>query len=1223
MPFTFPCIYGIIDMFTDSRENAIFEEERNMNKHLKRFMSAALSAAVISAGAVFPVFAEGYTPIIDGDEVINEWKFDFGAEGSTPEEGYTLVTPDKNVIVDGDYGFIGNDGYGYRVTEKYDSFRYQEGQTMNLAAGGGETDGIGIVPDDSATYPEYTTGDYYPVSFGLYVDNGSYYRVRATVTTLDPEQDATASLFYERRHPVYKEVTIPAGGTYTVDFSVDVEMINFKNDGGNFNDDMLNISLLGENSALASLDIQQIDESTGTATTLWVLGDSTVTDGSASVPYFDLQNYTGVGAYLSKYLPSNIAVSNQGEGGLNATDNNHFAIAKDNIKPGDFMYVQYGHNHKNDKNQSFTDEYWNNNYVSSLTKYYKACKAVGATLIIVGPIDRHNEGQYDSSTNTWSSSLNRFSVLGEKYIECLKYGGEETADAFVAKWAEIAAEAESNKEGSTAVITPELTALKAEADEIWSSAVEGGEVQIENVAFVDLNQPTLDWLTEVTASGVVNGETVTNNRALTDFYFTTARGGKTDGTHPNDAGADAIAYRFFTTADAEKYPALSPLLTLFEDGAQHAEPTPIDPEIINAGWPANSYWPIYDSPVSYDYALKINSVNFNAETGALESMDVTIQDNTMMSTYGQGYVAVYNAETGVLEGIAIASEHVDNTNIGNVTLTFDTDVTYDPETQTYKAFIWGYEDNPELGNPTTMVSYARPYVPTDIEAYLLPGEDSDVENFVYYGMTTLDQAGNWFYGGSMGSDLTLGTDESGVTYASLIGSTGSGKNSYYVLRPFDNLDGGTGSSGKYMLSVDLQYISGQGVTFGFTDSITNSSPFIGETLPLFEIGNDGAITANGESAGNLIIGEGRWTNVTYILDMDLGTATITVGANSPVTIEIPNYTSTSAVKPSTLTGFYISGNRNYAFDMKMSNMTCAKLKSSTLADRTITVASSDETMGTVSISGADGTSYTAPMNTMVQISAAPEEGYEFVEWQNADGTNFSYELEPTVRLHTDLDLTAVFEEAEYDPITYLFKEDFSYLTTTSLAANGWVCKDAQNLLTVKNDASENIGNYLDSTMSDKSRGTLKDFGSILTDDSGLAVTMDFKLGTPNKDSNQIVLHGGNISYSDGNSNYGAVDGTVIILEQGSNGAITLNGSSTTIPAGAWVSMTAVCDFTAHTADVTITSLDGSTPYYSGTVNMADTSATGLEGIYLRAGRNYGAISLDNIKIYSADQLVTE
>ncbi len=1204
------------------------EERKNMKNKFRRLLSAALSAALVSAGAVIPVSASEYTPIFKGDTVLNEWKFDFGDAANTPA-GYINVPVDKNVIVDKDYGFIGNDGKASlmaNVIEKYDSYIYKEGQTMNLAVGGGETDGVGIVPDDSATYPEYTTGEYYPVSFGLHVDNGSYYRVRATVTTLDPETDATASMFYERRHPVYKGVTIPAGGTYTAEFSVDVETINFKNEG-NFVDDMLNISLLGENAALASLDIQQIDESTGTATTLWVLGDSTVTDGSASVPYFDLQNYTGVGAYLSKYLPSDIAVSNQGEGGLNATDNSHFAIARDNIKAGDYMYVQYGHNHKNGKNGPYyTDEYWLNNYVQSLPKYYDACKNADAALIVVGPIDRHNEGQYDASTNMWSTTLAHFSRIGEQYVQCLKYGGEETAKAFLAKWKEIKTEAEAHNDISvegSAVVTPELTALKAEADKICSDAVEAGNVQIDSVAFVDLNQPTLDWLTEVTDSGSVGGKEVTNERALTDFYFTTARGGKTDGTHPNDAGADAIAYRFFTTADTEKYPVIKPLTALFEDGAEHAEPTPIAQEIFDGGYPnKNNCWPVYDSPVKYDYALKITSVNFNAETGVLESMNTKLQDNSLMSTYGQGYVAVYNAETGALEGLALSSNHVDNTNTGDTTLEFDTDLTYNPETQTYKAFVWGYEDDPENGNPSTMVPYARAYEPTDIEAYMLPGQNGDVETFEYYGFNSIDEMGGkpWSYGGSMSHDLQFGTDDSGVTYATLRHANNEG-NSFFVMRAFENIgEDGTGASGKYMLSVDLQYLSGQGLTFGFAEELGNASPFVSGTVPLFEIGADGKVTAGGKEAGKLIAGEGRWTNVTYILDMDMGTATVTVGENSPVTISVANYSSTSPVSPSTLTGFYISGNRSYLFDMKMSNMTCAKLKSDKLGDKTLTVASGDETMGTVSINGVSGNSYTAVQNTIATVSAAANEGYEFVEWKTADGATFSYELSPSVRMHEDLSLTAVFTEAVYDPITYLFKEDFSHLTTDSLAANGWVSEDAQDLLAIKNDALGNIGNYLDSTMADKSRGTVKSFGSMFVNDNGLAVTMDFKLGTPNRDSNQIVLHGGNISYADDNLNYGATGGTVIILEQSSNGAVTLNGSSTTIPTGTWVSMTAACDFTNHTADVTITSLDGSASYYSGTVNMADTSATGLEGIYLRAGRYYGAISLDNIKIFSADQL---
>lgn len=1208
------------------------EERKNMKNKFRRLLSAALSAALVSAGAVIPVSASEYTPIFEGDKVLKEWKFDFGDAANTPA-GYINVPVDKNVIVDKDYGFIGNDGKASlmaNVIQKYDSYIYKEGQTMNLAVGGGETDGVGIVPDDSATYPEYTTGEYYPVSFGLYVDNGSYYRVRATVTTLDPKKDATASMFYERRHPVYKGVTIPAGGTYMAEFSVDVETINFKNEG-NFVDDMLNISLLGENAALASLDIQQIDESAGTATTLWVLGDSTVTDGSASVPYFDLQNFTGVGAYLSKYLPSDIAVSNQGEGGLNATDNSHFAIAKDNIKAGDYMYVQYGHNHKNNKNGPYyTDEYWLNNYVQSLPKYYDACKNADATLIVVGPIDRHNEGQYDASTNTWSTTLAHFSRIGEQYVQCLKYGGEETAKAFLAKWEEIKNEAEANNDTSvkgSAVVTPELTALKAEANKICSDVVEAGNEQIDSVAFVDLNQPTLDWLTEVTASGSVGGQEVTNERALTDFYFTTARGGETDGTHPNDAGADAIAYRFFTTADTEEYPVIKPLTALFEDGAEHAEPTPIAQEIFDGGYPnKNDCWPVYDSPVKYDYALKITSVNFNAETGVLESMNTKLQDNSLMSTYGQGYVAVYNAETGALEGLALSANHVDNTNMGDTTLTFDTDLTYNPETQTYKAFVWGYEDDPENGNPSTMVPYARAYEPTDIEAYMLPGQNGDVETFEYYGFNSIvDMNGKpWFYGGSIKScDLSFGTDDSGVTYATLRYPEKHDKgNTFFVTRAFENIgEDGTGASGKYMLSVDLQYLSGQGLTFGFAEKLEKAYPFVSGTVPLFEIGAEGKVTAGGKEAGKLIAGEGLWTNVTYILDMDMGTATVTVGENSPVTISVANYSSTSPVSPSTLTGFYISGNKSYLFDMKMSNMTCAKLKPDKLGDKTLTVASSDETMGTVSINGVSGNSYTAVQNTIATVSAAANEGYEFVEWKTADGATFSYELSPSVRMHEDLSLTAVFTEAVYDPITYLFKEDFSHLTTDSLAANGWVSDNAQAHLTVENDPADELGNYVRFGNNDKSRGGIKALPSKMTDDSGLVFMSSLKLNHATTDPNEFAVHSGNIQYNSNNINYGCTGGYILHITQDNNGAVKVNGTKTDIPDNTWLNVIAVCDFTDHTVDVTVTSLDGSAEYFEGTVNMDDTAADGISELYYKFGKNSGGVvSFDNIKIFSADQL---
>ena len=70
----------------------------------------------------------------------------------------------------------------------------------------------------------------------------------------------------------------------------------------------------------------------------------------------------------------------------------------------------------------------------------------------------------------------------------------------------------------------------------------------------------------------------------------------------------------------------------------------------------------------------------------------------------------------------------------------------------------------------------------------------------------------------------------------------------------------------------------------------------------------------------------------------------------------------------------------------------------------------------------------------------------------------------------------------------------------------------------------------------------------------------------------------------------------------------------------WISVVAVCDFTTHKVNVVAKSLDSSKTYFDGEVDMADTDATGMSGLYFKYGKKaYGSISFDNIEIFSADQ----
>lgn len=1006
-----------------------------MNKKLKKLLCGVISAAMVSASVVLPTTAgaEEFTPLVAGDTVVKEWKFSFG---TAEKDGYTAVSADRNVISSKDYGFIGNDENVTTNTEKYDSFKYKPGQVVKLQDG---ANGVGVVADDEATYPEYTTGEYYPVSFGLYVDNGSYYRVHAEVTTLDTTKDAEASLYYERRHPVMHKQKITAGQTASVDFSVDVETINFKNEG-DFRDDMLNISLLGDNAALSSLVIQKIDETTvNKPTTLWVLGDSTVTDGSADLPYFDLQNYTGVGAYLSKYVPSNVAVSNQGEGGLNATDSGHFNIVKNNIKKGDFMYVEYGHNHKDNSNSPGSV-----GYLSCMSKYYEACKAVGATFVLVGPIDRHNSGQYASATNTWSSTLAQFSKAAKYYVDILKTGGKAKADEFVTKAA--AEKSGTNVSDTTYAWADAIIAAGATAD------------ADSNVAFVDLNQPTLDWLTTVTAGATVKDQAVTNSQALSNFYFQTSKGGTTDGTHPNDAGADALAQKFFTTANVTEYPALAPLMTRVTEGNTDVQPVPVSAEIINAGYPSNDFWPTYQSLAPYEFAARITSVNFDEE-GTLKSVDVLPLDKTMMSGYSRAYFALYNKETGVLEDLAVSTGHVDNTQDGLQNLAFDGGVKVG-ENQVYKVFLWGYLDDPENGNPTTMVPYAYPYTPVTVtEPIITNASDELNETFKYEGVEvggSLDGNGGWAAGNEHQTasefEFTYNEENDGKRSYAHISSNGKKANgtdqgSAYVYKKFD----APVSSGKIMMDFDFRYKSGTpSILF-----VTAGDPWTWPAaLVPFKVAvnsdNAAQVTMNDCVVGT--ISAKRWSNIHYELDLDTGVETMSIDGGTPVSHTISNYQTTDVtVSPASLDQIVFEYvNKAAAFDFDITNLKIAKLAKDPLPKYTVTVASNDETMGTAAISGITETTNSFDLNTITTLTATPKDGYRFVGWYKGS-TLVSENTEYTFRLRNDVSLTAKFEE----------KPSFDSITTYKLKATETMVKvpveEATNITLTVEDAANAAG----------------------------------------------------------------------------------------------------------------------------------------------------------------------
>lgn len=553
------------------------------------------------------------------------WKFDFGPI-QNEHKGYIKVPANLAYSEERGYGFLGLGPEGYKEDFRSDGFVMKQGQEIKLQEVA-RTDSPNV--DDDAVA---VTEPGMPIRFAVNVAPNTYYKVKVTLTGADPGMDASVNLFSEKRHLHLTETVIPAGTCLTYEFHVHVQNV-YSKVTGTYEDTMLNIAVSGLNAAITSAEIVQLEK----GRTLWVLGDSTVNDQLAPLPYFRLQNYSGVGQALSKYVGADLAVSNHAESGLETyTSKPHFDQFKNRIQPGDIVYFEFGHNHKTDGSDGF---------YNGISYYYDFIHAKGAHFIIVGPIDRHRAFQYDASRNQWTSTLDTFSAAGKRYVE------------------------EKVAAGAT------------------------------DIAFVDLNAPSLAWYTELCA-------VLGRNAASTDYYFRGMQGVEVDGTHPNDAGVDHFAKMFMDGAkaivDANPDSPQAKVLAGVLAGARDETPYTVPDSITSLGPAPNRAYPEpYVKPAAYP--LAINRVALDANNRVI-SLSVSKQGD--LNSYGRGIVQVHKAN-GELKGTAYAIEQIDNTIEGTQVVTFITDLTLDAQ-ETLKAFVMEFEDKP--GYPLTDKQLADFYV---------------------------------------------------------------------------------------------------------------------------------------------------------------------------------------------------------------------------------------------------------------------------------------------------------------------------------------------------------------------------------------------------------------------------------------------------------------------------------------------------------------------------------
>ena len=175
--------------------------------------------------------------------------------------------------------------------------------------------------------------------------------------------------------------SVPAGQTVTKTWNVNLEG-QYYNATGAYTNDAVNIAVTGENAGLVSVKIEKHDKKGVTA---WLCNDSTGDDCPASLPYYLLSQRGGVGQFMQLYINPEIAVSNQGEGGLTSSDKPHLENALKYMQAGDYLFVQYGFNGESPASLK-----------KNLPRYYEAAHSCGKhnrkTLkLILGFISRHME----------------------------------------------------------------------------------------------------------------------------------------------------------------------------------------------------------------------------------------------------------------------------------------------------------------------------------------------------------------------------------------------------------------------------------------------------------------------------------------------------------------------------------------------------------------------------------------------------------------------------------------------------------------------------------------------------------------------------------------------------------------------------------------------------------------------------------------------------------------
>lgn len=279
-----------------------------------------------------------------------------------------------------------------------------------------------------------------PVTFSVAVPEGNY---RVTVRLGDAKEAASTTVKSENRRLMLENIHTQPGEYVTRSFVVNVHTPRISADrsvrlkareiGIARWDEKLSLEFSGEHPAVRSVDM----EPAGKVTTIYLAGDSTVTD-QAEEPW------AGWGQFLPRFFkPDRVVVSNHAESGETLSSflgERRMEKVLTTLKPGDYLFIQFGHN---DMKQVGEDAGADKNYTRLLTEFIATARKHGATPVLVTPMHRTSfdeSGKITESLGEYPNAMRRvaqaekvplvdLNAYSKTYYESL--GPEATRKLFV------------------------------------------------------------------------------------------------------------------------------------------------------------------------------------------------------------------------------------------------------------------------------------------------------------------------------------------------------------------------------------------------------------------------------------------------------------------------------------------------------------------------------------------------------------------------------------------------------------------------------------------------------------------------------------------------------------------------------------------------------------------------------------------------------------------------